>query len=335
MNKRLGKFAAAAAVYAGFTIYLYQPYFKHFSKLQYLIIVNVSLASLGCFVLSRRWVASFWGSFFAGAVYGFGPFVLWLAGYHPMAGLLAAVVPWLFCPAVFGAKDKWRWVAVPLSALPFLAILLFFQISVHWRLFAIPIQAKLHLADLPSLLAPLAMVNVSSTLVGFYHVPIAALVTGFLMLIAARRFGPMCVFVIGTVLAFCGPFFNVSPVFWAAMPVLCCSVLVGVGMQGLVLAGFADRKWVLASTIMMLVFALTALLLATKYFQIFAGLGDKFARLLAETAKMYILGAIAVAVIFFMTRAKLRVTVLRLVLMSSAIAVDIFFGARFIVDRIF
>jgi len=335
MIKKLGKFAAAAVVYVSFAVYLYQPYFKHFDKLQHLIIVNICLAALGCFVLSRRWVSSFWGSFFAGAVYGFGPFTLWLSSYHPIAGLLVVAIPWLFCHAVFIAKDKWRWITVPLLALPFLAVLLFFRLSVHLRLFAIPVQAKLHLADLPSLLAPLAMVNRGSILVGFYHVPIAALMMGFLMLIAARRFGPICVFAIGAVLAFCGPFLNISPVIWLAIPILCCSVLVGMGMQGLVLAGFADRKWVLASTIMMLVFALTALLLATKYFQIFAGLGDKFARLLAETAKMYILGAVAAAVIFFMARAKLRVTVLRLVLMSSAIAVDIFFSARFIVDRIF
>lgn len=335
MNKSLGKFAAVAAIYAGFAVYLYQPYFKHFDELQYLIIVNVCLAALGGFVLSRRWVSSFWGSFFAGVVYGFGPFTLWLSGYHPMAGLLAVAIPWLFCPAVFIAKEKWWWMAVPLLALPFLAVLLFFRISTYLRLFAIPVQAKLHLADLPGLLAPLAMVNRGSILVGFYHVPIAALMMGFLMLIAARRLGPICVFAIGAMLAFCGPFFNISPVIWLTLPVLCCSVLVGVGMQGLISAGFADRKWVLANSIVMLALAIIALLLATRYFQLFAGLGDKYARILAEEAKMYILGAVAAAVIFFMARAKLRVAVLRVVLLSLAMAVDIFFGARFIVDRIF
>ncbi|UCF00077.1 MAG: hypothetical protein JSV82_03145 [Planctomycetota bacterium] len=335
MNKSLGKFAAVAAIYAGFAVYLYQPYFKHFDELQYLIIVNVCLAALGGFVLSRRWVSSFWGSFFAGVVYGFGPFTLWLSGYHPMAGLLAVAIPWLFCPAVFIAKEKWWWMAVPLLALPFLAVLLFFRISTYLRLFAIPVQAKLHLADLPSLLAPLAMVNRGSILVGFYHVPIAALMMGFLMLIAARRLGPICVFAIGAMLAFCGPFFNISPVIWLTLPVLCCSVLVGMGMQGLISAGFADRKWVLANSIVMLALAIIALLLATRYFQLFAGLGDKYARILAEEAKMYILGAVAAAVIFFMARAKLRVAVLRVVLLSLAMAVDIFFGARFIVDRIF
>ena len=138
-----GRFAAAAVIYASFAVYLYQPYFKHFNALQYLLVVNVCLASLGCFVLSRRWVSSFAGSFFAGAIYGFGPFALGLANFHPTAGLLAAIVPWLFCPAVFGPKAKLRWLRIPLSSLPFLAILLFFQISAHYRLFAIPMQARL------------------------------------------------------------------------------------------------------------------------------------------------------------------------------------------------
>ena len=82
----LGKLAAAAVTYAGFAVYLYQPYFKDFNKLQHLLVVNACLASLGCFVLSRRWLATFAGSFFAGAIYGFGPFLLGLARFHPTAG---------------------------------------------------------------------------------------------------------------------------------------------------------------------------------------------------------------------------------------------------------
>jgi hypothetical protein len=335
MSKSLSKFAAAAIIYAGLAVYLYQPYCKNFNRLQYLIIVNVCLASPGCYLLSRRWVASFWGSFFAGAIYGFGPFALGLAGYHPTAGFLAAAMPWLFLPAAFGPKTRWRWLRVPLSALPFLAILLFFQVSAYYRLFAIPTQTRLHLADLAGLLAPLVMISKGITGIGFYHVPIAALVIGFSMLIAARRFGPICVFAVGTVLAFCDSFFNISPVIWLAMPVLCCSVLIGAGVQGLASAGFADRKWVLAATVIMGVLAIIALLLATEYFQVFAGLGTGYARLFVETAEMYILGAVAMAILYFMARAKLRIAPLRLVILCSAMAVDIFLGARFIVDKIF
>jgi hypothetical protein len=334
MIKKLGKFAAAAAVYVGFAVYLYQPYFKHFNKLQYLILVNVCLASLGCFVLSRRWVVSFFGSFFAGAVYGFGPFALGMACYHPTAGLLTAAIPWLFLPSAFGPKGRWRWLRVALCALPFVAIVLFFQIAAWFRLFAVPTQSKLYLADLGGLLAPLVMAERSITVVGFYHVPIAAFAMGFLMLLAARRLGVLVILSIGAVLAFCDSVLNISPIIWLALPVLCCSVIIGEGLQGLALAGPADGKWVLATAAAMAALSIAMLLLATRYFQVFAGMGTKYGRLFAETARMYILGTVAVAVIYFMTRAKLRIAALRWVILCSAMAVDIFLGARFIVDKI-
>jgi hypothetical protein len=317
-------------------VYLYQPHFKHFNRLQYLLVVNVCLASLGCFVLSRRWVSAFWGSFFAGAIYGFGPFALGLANFHPTAGLLAATIPWLFCPAAFGPKARWRWVSWPLSALPFLAILLFFQVSIPYRLFAVWTQAKLHLGDLLGLIAPfyLAQRNITATSVGVYHIPIAALLMGFSMLLAARRLGIITIFALGIVLACCGSFLSVSPVMWLTIPVLCCSILVGAGMQGLASAGFADRRWVLVTAIIMGVLAIVTLLLAIKCYQIFAGLGRGYAKLFMDSAWMYIFGAIAVAIIFFMTRAKLRIAALRWVILCSAMAVDIFLVATFIVDRI-
>jgi len=333
-NTKYSSFAVAVVIYLGFAVYLYQPYFKHFNTLQYLLVVNVCLASLGCFVLSRRWVSSFAGSFFAGAIYGFGPFALGLLYFHPTAGLLAAIVPWLFCPAVFGPKAKLQWLRIPLSSLPFLAILLFFQISAHYRLFAIPMQAKLHLADLAGLVAPLVTAKRSITLVGFYHIPIAPLIMGFSMLLAARRFGIMILFAIGTVLAFCGSFFNISPIIWLTIPILCCSVLIGEGIQGLACAGFADRKWILMTSVIMSALAIVTLLLATKYFRTFLQLGAGYARLLVQTAYMYILGAIATAIIFFIARAKLRITAVRWAILGVATAMDIFLGARFIVDRI-
>jgi hypothetical protein len=335
VSKSTGEFVAAMAIYAGFAVYLYQPYFKNFNGLQYLIVVNVCLASLGCFVLSRRWVSSFLGSLFAGAVYGFGPFAFGLARYHPTAGFLMATMPWLFLPVAFGPKARWRWLRMPLSALPFLVILLFFQVSAYYHLFAIPTQVQPHLADLLSLLAPFVASQQSLTLVGFYHVPIAALVMGLSMLFAARRFGVMMIICLGATLAFCDSFLKISPIIWLSFPVLCCSVIIGAGLQGICSAGFADRKWVLMATTIMLVLSLVTLLLATRYFQLFVGLGDKYARLFVDTAKIYILGAIAVAIVYFMARAKLRVHWLRWAVLGSAMTVDIFLGARFIVDKVF
>lgn len=331
---RLAEFAIAAAIYAGFAVYLFQPHFNKSDPLQYLVVVNVCLAALGCFLLSGRWIATFWGSFFAGAVYGFGPFELGLSFYHPMVGLLLASIPWLFCPAALCSKRKRRWVSVPLSALPFLAIVLAFQVSTYYRLFPIPIQTKLNLAGLAGFLAPLVALERTLPLVGFYHVPIAALLLGCAMLLKARRFGIMAIFAAGTILAFCGPILHVSPIIWLTIPILCCSVVIGVGMQGIASAGHSDRKWLLITAIITSALAIISLLLATKYYDIFAGLGAKYARLFMQTAKMYILGAIAVSVIFFLASAKLRLAALRWLIICSATAVDIFFCARFIVDRL-
>jgi hypothetical protein len=50
---------------------------------------------------------------------------------------------------------------------------------------------------------------------------------------------------------------------------------------------------------------------------------------------MYIAGAVALLVIFFIVRTKLHLAWLRCAVLGSAIAVDIFFGARFVVDVMF
>jgi len=331
---RLATLGASAGIYASLALCLYLPHLKKFAPLQCLVVVNICLAALGCFILSRRWVASFLGSLFAGAIYGFGPLVLWLSGYHPTVSLLAAAIPWLLCPAALCSKRKWRCTGVPLSALPFIAIVLAFQAAAHYRLFPIPIHTRLHLADLTSLFAPLVAAERTMPLVGFYHVPIAALVLGLAMLIKARRLGLMVIFAVGTILAFFGPFFDISPILWLTIPVLCCSVIIGAGIQGFALAGFADRKWLLITTAICAAFAVTAMFLATKYDNSFAGFGTKYARLLTQTAKLYLLGAIATGIIFFMARAKLRLAVLRLVILSLAMAVDILFCASMITYRL-
>lgn len=330
---RLAKLAAAAGIYAGLALFLFQPHFKKFDSLQYIVVISTYLAALGCFVLSRRWVGSFTGSFFAGTVYGFGPFSLWLSGYHPAVSLLVAAIPWLLCPASLYSKRKW-WIGIPLSALPFSAILLAFQIATHYHLFPIPIHTRLRAADLASLFAPLVALERSMPLVGFYHVPIAALLLGLSMLLKARRVGILLILAAGVIPAFLGPFFKISPILWLTIPVLCCSVVIGAGLQGLALAGYADRKWVLITTGIMAALAVTALLLATKYNNVFAGLGTKYANLLTQTAKLYLLSAIATGIIFFMARAKLRLTALRWFILSLAMAADILFCASFIAYRI-
>jgi len=330
------RFAVAAVIYFIFATYLYRPYYKGLNALQLqdLFVVGTCLASLGCYVLSRRWVAGFAESFFAGALYGFGPFSLGMAKFHPTAGLLVAAIPWLFYPAAFGPKAKWRWLRVPLALLPFLGIVLFFQAAAHLRLYPIPIRLKLHAVDLVGLAAPLVAAKRQMALIGFYHIPIAALAMGFVMLLKVRRLSIMMILAIGTILAFCGPVLDISPIIWLAFSMLCGSIIIGAGMQGLVCAGYADRKWILFSAIVMGTLAILMLLLATKYFQILFGLASGYARLFVESGKMHILGAVTMAILFFLVRARLRLRPLRQFLLYSTAALDIFFHGAFIIDSI-
>jgi hypothetical protein len=389
MNTKYTRFALAAVVYTAFAVYLYRPYFKGFAalRLQDLIVANACLASLGCYVLSRRWMAGFAESVFAGAIYGFGPFALGLLKFHPTVGFLVAAIPWLFCPAVFGPKVKRQKSEVSprdslrrsqtskfrlpssvfcllssvLCLLPFLAIVLFFQVSARFGLYPIPIKLKLHGADLASLLAPLVAAKSNKILVGFYHVPIASLIMGFSMFLvplkglskggilqrgrflkglAVRRFGIVAIFAVATILAFCDSFGQISPIIWLAISTLCCSVLIGVGMQGLISAGPADRKWILLTAIILGVFAIVTLYLVARV----TGHGSRvtgYARLLTETAKMYILGAVTMAMLFVIGAprdtiggAKLWIHPVRQILLCATMALDIFLGARFIVDTI-
>ncbi len=332
------KFIIAAGIYVCFAAYLFLPHFTYFDTSQYFLPINICIGCLGCYVLSRRWVGTFVGSLVAGAIYGFGPYVLGLLRFHPIATLLAAAIPWLFCPAASIQKRELHWLSVLLSTLPFVVIILFFKATMHLRLFPVPIQAKVYLHDLNGLLAPMLMTGRRITLVGFYHVPAAFLIMGISMLLAAERKGIILIIVLGTLFALLGPqlnlFTEVSPIIWLSIPVLCCSVLIGEGLHGLALAGRSDRQWVLAVVFFMGTLTIVTLLLATKYAFVFAGLGKDSAKLLADTAKLYLLGTLAVSVIYFMASAKKRLLYLRWLVLCSAMAVDMFFSARFIVDSL-
>jgi hypothetical protein len=212
--------------------------------------------------------------------------------------------------------------------------MLAFQAAKYYRLFPMPIHTRLHPDNLIGLFAPLVAFERSTPPVGFYHVPLAALILGFSLLLNARRFGVLLILAAGFIPALFGPFYNISPIIWLTIPLLCCSVIIGEGLQGLALAGCADRKWLLLTTAVMTALAIAALLLATKYNNSFTGFGVKYARLLTQTAKLYLLAALAVGIIFFIARAKLRLTVLRLLILSSAMAADIAFCANYITIRL-
>jgi hypothetical protein len=224
------------------------------------------------------------------------------------------------------------------SFIPYLAIVIFFQAAGAIKLYPASIQAKLKLNELYSLLAPLVAAKHGTTLIGFYHVPLAALIMGSAMLIAARRYNIIVIIISSIILTFCNSInssLEISPIIWLSISILCFSIIIGTGFQGLASTGFGDRKWILANSIILGVLAIVTLLLAAKYFQVIFSLGDGYARLFVETAKLYLLGAVVLLICFFMTCGKLQMHRLREIIISTAMAIDIFISAGFIIDRLF
>jgi hypothetical protein len=329
-------------LYGAFAVYLYQPHFEGFTGWDWLLPASACAAALGAYVLSRRWVAGVTGSFLAGLVYGFGPFLLGLGEFHPSASLLAAGVPWLFVPAAVLERKQGKWLSLPLWLLPFAVIALFFYLSAGRRLFAAPLQANIRLLDLAGFIAPLALIGRSTVLLGVYHVPVAALAIGLAMIWKARRYGILLIAAAGLLLAFSRSFLDagkvawlgVSPILWLSIPMTWCAVLCGIGLHGLIEAGPADKKWILTAAIILGVLAIVTLLPAAKCFQVFLGLDTGYGRLFLQAAEIYLVGAAATGIIFFLTRQNLRLHWLRWAILCAALGIDIFLGARYIVDQV-
>ncbi len=344
-SRNLSYLLLGTALYGAFAVYLYQPYFTGFTRWDWLLPVNALAAAVGCFILSRRWVIGFSGSFLAGVVYGFGPFLLALGGFHPLAGLLAASIPWLFMPAAHIGLRRRGPISALLALVPFAAVVgffLFFRLVAQYRLFAVPIQPVLEPTDLVGFLAPLVMVSRTAALPSLYHIPIAPLILGLGMMLKARRFGVLTVILLGLALTFCrsylgpGPvaWLGVSPILWLSIPLTCLAVLAGVGLQGLIEAGTSDRKWLLAIALVLAALAVLTLMLAAKYFQVIFGLADGYARLFVEAAKMYLVGALAVGIVFFMAWKQLRFRWLRWAVLAAALGLDIYLGALHLIGKV-
>ncbi len=332
MIKSIIRLLAGAILYGGFAVYLYQPYFGSFERFQYVLVVSAVGGGVGCYLLSRRWTKSFFGSFFAGAIYGFGPFMLGLSGYHPAVSVLAASIPWLFLPAGLWPRGKLRALRAVLSLLPFAAVIVFFQAAEHFRFYPVPKGTAIGTIDLLGLLSALVAAKRGPVLIGFYHIPIAALIIGIAMLIKARRLGTIAIIAASIAASFYGQVLSVSPFMWFSIAAVCLSIVIGVGIDGLALTGAADRKWILAAEIIMLSLAIVTLLMASKYFQTFLGLGAGYARGFVESGKMYILGAAAMGILFFMARTQKQLTFVKLILLSCAVGVDIFICAQYVID---
>ena len=334
MNKKIVHFLTAIAIYTAFAIYLYRPYFATLTPTRYIPFAAMILAALGAFIISKRWVLYFAPSVIAGAIYGFGPLCLSMLRYHPSISLLAAAIPWLFIPSVFGPKGKLQWLRMPLALLPFAVIILFFHLTAKMGLFAIPVNIRLHANDMPSLIFPLVMIQRRLLIIGIYHIPIAALVIGFTMMIKAKRFAALLILIAAILLSCIKPFLYVSPIIWSTIALLCCAVITAEGFQGLICAGKADKKWILIASLVLMSLCLIAIIFTARCQSIFAAQGLQYARIFTYTAKIYILGAIAIAILFLITHLNLRLHWLRWLLLIGPAVIDIIISAQFIFDNI-
>jgi hypothetical protein len=320
---------AAALLYLALAVYLFGPYMRlRFSSGAAYAMHSVA-GAVGCFVLSRRWISSFGGSLFAGAIYGFSPFMLSFAAYHPAAGLPAALLPWMFCPAIYyrarqaktGAQAV---VSVLLAVLPFVAVAAFFRLSAEAGAFFMPVQVRTGWQHAVGLAIPLwEPVRFSLSV---YHVALPAFGLGMMMYVIVRRMSVLITVAVAVLLSLAGPVFAVPPVFWLAVPMLYAAVLTGLGLQGLAWAGASDRRWIFGCT--MIVGAMAILMLVLNAY-------GKGGPVLRVTGLSYSLAAVMTACIFFLTRAKLRWNLFRWILLCGGIAVDIIFSARILVDRFF
>ncbi len=327
----------AMIIYILFAFYLFYFYLGKSGTGCLLFVFSVSAASVGTFLLSRRWTADFSGSFFAGCLYGFGPFMLSLVRFHPSASLLVSSVPWLFLPAAFGPASTnrhWHLFRVLASAIPFIAVIIFFQAATHYHFFPVPIGAGVKPVDLTSFIWPLAAADSAFgelNPIGLYHFANALLFTGLIMMIKARRYKVMAILAAGIILAFCPPVWQVSPIMWFAIPSVVIAILAGAGLDGLVLAGFSDRKWVLAAAFLSGLFSIAAFSIAMGFIPVNQNLPADIKTLFVFSAKFHLLTVLALVVIFFMLQSRIRLTGVRRLLIAAALILDIFLAARYIV----
>ena len=322
----------AAGIYLILTMCLYYPHLKYFAKDDYLFLMTSLFGALGCFVLSRRWISSFLGSLLSGAVYGFCPFSLSFCAYHSIAALPMAAIPWLFCMAAFFHRKTFKKKSlfdsagtIVLTLLPFLAIAIFFWVCAQpWWIrgpfFPIPKSQQLTLSHLSGIILPLKTEPVFSF--AFYHVPLIMIVMGTFIYAAARRFSILLIVGLGFALAFFDTFTEVSPVIWGIIPILFCSILAGLGTQGLAWAGKADKNWILLAAIISLFMAGLTWICRS----------DSGICMLANS--MYMVCMAILVVIYFIARSSVRWHILRWVMLSIALSTDIILGAIYCFDNI-
>ncbi|MHC4554287.1 MAG: hypothetical protein ACYSUS_03165 [Planctomycetota bacterium] len=320
----------AVALYACFGFFLYLPTLG-VNNAKIVCGFNTIVAAWGAYHISKRWVNNWTPSLTAGAVYGFGPFALSFEMFHPLAGLSFAMVPWLLLPAVYWHKgkspDAFRFcVRALLTLLPFAGIILLFWLPAQqWAgpFFLMPKELSMTVKDFADLILPLR--NSGGVVVfGLYHCSLVFALMGVFVYIKLQRIALLTPIAAGLVLSFSEPVFQVSPIVWAAFPILFLAVLCGLGFQAFLWAGKADTKWiVIGAAAATALAAFSAGIMVTP----FAG------RVFELTAILYALAAAALWILLAMLRLNLRWPWFKWALLTAAITIDLLYSARYLIDK--
>ena len=323
------------ALYLALSVLVYRNFIDFSQPMQMAVLINSAVAALGCFVLSRRWIGAIAASLVAGAIYGFSPFSLGFAAYHPLAGASFAAIPWLFCPAAywpqrerFGVEFHPRFdgprarkvIGAGLSALPFLIIAGFFMLCAMPAIgpfFPLPIQQNLR----PESLLHLAIgseIPIQKFVFSVGHVSLTMAVMGVTICVLGKKFAGLIVAGIALALSMSGPLLQTSPIVWGAIPILLLSILAGLGVEVLAWAGRGDRKLVLICAIVPTVICVIT-----------------FAAGYRLPATMHLLAAITLGCIYCMERADLRWHGLRWAMLCTAVAIDIAITSKILLGPIF
>jgi hypothetical protein len=315
---------AAVIFYTAFAGWLFYPYTQKLSHTQFLFPVAAVIGATGVFVLCRRWVLSFFASLAGGIVFGFGTYACSFYCYHPLAGLINAFVPWAFVPAVFfyhWTKLGSKTIAIASAMLSLLAVLFIlcaYEIAAASYFYPIPVNTALTVQSLTGVINP-TDVKLDIFAIGFYHVAVAGLIMGFILLIETKRLWTIALFGITLSAAFYIPLLNVPPVVWASVPVLFCAIMIAAGLEAIILSGAGDSKWLLTLIAILLLFGLFSILLTGA----------------VGVVGLFGMGVVAVLLIFFIAKGNLAWHSTRMIVLYSAVFVDIIISTKRVVDEIF
>lgn len=326
------KFGSALLFYIALSVYLFP--FGRFSGYHFLYAVNPILAAWGAYFLSRRWIHHWTPSLLAGAVYGFSPFALSFASFQqPIAGLSYVMIPWLFLPSIYWHKNKpadavRMFMRTVFVLLPFAGVcLLFWTTSQKWAgpYFLMPKNLQLTPRHFTDLVFPLYQRGAYLTF-GVFHVPLVLSIMGIFVLVSIQRISVIIPVAVALILCFLEPILQVSPIIWAAIPVLFLAILSGLGFEAILLTGKADSRWIIACAAV-----------ATALTAFFGGLMIRRLTgwVFELTALMYAAGASALWLVVFFSKAGHRWPWTRWILLAAAVTIDIVLSARYLVDKLF